>query len=104
MDQAILTAVATIRAALPEGASLSLSVHPEHIGVILHTCAAWLREQGASVGPWYGFDDKDNRCQRNLTITVGGMEIIGCERNNEAGISLAEALLENEASEASLAA
>ena len=104
MDQAILTATAAIRAALPEGASLSLSIHPNHIGVILHTCADWLREQGAVVGPWYGFDEEANRCQRNLTITVGEMDITGCERNSEAGITVAEALLENEAPKASLAA
>ena len=103
MDQAILTAVDTIRAVLPEGAGLSLGVFPTHIGITLHTCAAWLREQGATVGPWYGFDD-DNRCQRNLVITVGEMEITGCESNFEAGITIAEALLENSASTASLAA
>jgi hypothetical protein len=105
MDQAILAAADAIRAVLPKGSSMSLIIDPDYINVTLHTCAAWLRDQGAVVGPWYGFDSgREGRCQRNLTITVGDMKITGCETSSEAGITIGEARLDNEAAKAALAA
>lgn len=90
MLSTILSAIEAIRAVLPEGTSLSIQVHPTHHSILLHDGANWMRAQGATVGPWYGFDGEAGTCQRNIDLELEGVTLRGVERNTEVGLALSE--------------
>ena len=89
MDQAFIAAAAAIAPTLPEGSSVSMSI--QHNGkwtVLLHFAGKWMRDRGAEVGDWYGFDEETGHCQRNLLLKVRGTTVKGVESNADLGLSL----------------
>ena len=93
MEQEILNAAANLRTVLPKGAWFTLSIFPDHLHITLHRCSDWMREQGATVGHWYAFED--GRCQRTLEVQMGSLMLYAIETNKEAGITLDEARVMN---------
>jgi hypothetical protein len=104
METTILSIVNSIRALIPEGAALSLTVHPTHASIILHDATAYCIAQGATIGAWYSFEGETPRPQRNYEWWVDGVLFSGVESIVDAGITVEEALAQNEAAKAALAA
>lgn len=104
MLSTFLTAVETLRETLPEGASLSLSVHPNSHSILLHDCGDWMLSQGAVAHEWYGFDVEKGTCQRNIFLKVEGGTIQAAQRNHEVGLTLAECRAQNALRETAAAA
>ena len=95
MLSTISQTVETIRQLLPEGATLSLSIHPTSHSILLHNCADWMFAQGATAHEWYGFDEEAGTCQRNINLKVEGGTLHAAQRNIEAGLTLAECHAQN---------
>jgi len=101
METTILSIVNSIRALLPKGASLSLSVHDTYCSIILHNAEEYCLSQGATVGLWYALEGDDARPQRNYEWTHNGVLFCGVESG---GVTVEEALAENAAMVADKAA
>ena len=99
MLSTFLNAIETLREVLPEGVDASISIHPTSHSILLHRCADWMFAQGATAYEWYGFDEEANTCQRNIHLEVEGGILRGVQRNDEAGLTLAECRAQNAAIE-----
>ena len=100
LNDAIDSAVATLRTALPEGTHLYLIVYADHVATTMHKGADWLFEQGADAGKWYAFDEAKGTCQRNLLLGIDGDSgnppcIEGIQTNIEAELTLDECRAQN---------
>jgi hypothetical protein len=104
LNDAIDSAVEAIRAALPEGARLSMQVDAEDFCCTVHKGGDWMLEQGAAAGEWYAFDEAKGTCQRNIVLGIDGDPgnppiLEGIQTNVEAGLSLDECRAQNEATQ-----
>jgi hypothetical protein len=104
MLSTISQTVETLRQVLPEGATLSLSIHPTSHSILLHNCAEWMFDQGAVAHEWYAFDEEAGTCQRNIFLKVEGGTLQAAQRNIEAGLTLAECRAQNALRETAAAA
>lgn len=105
MNRAFVSAAESVSAVLPPNSSVSMHINADgSFSTLLHFASDWMREQGARIGSWYGFDEDTGRCQRDLFVTIDGHTVKGVESNFDVGMSMEECRAENSASETEAAA
>jgi hypothetical protein len=112
MLNTLATMVKTIAGEKPEGVSVHLNVHTSaHLEIQLMgpNVGAYATAAGVVPGTWYAFEAKE--CygnvvtpQRNYRWEVDGMAVSAVETIHDAGITMEEALAQNEAAAVSEAA